>query len=48
MTGDAEHEFNSFKLKEIRIDNTIDFDTFMYCIREMNFTNLFDYFELAV
>lgn len=48
VTGDAKHEINLFKLKEIHIDNTIDFDTFMYCIREMNFTNLSDYFELSV
>jgi len=48
VTGDAEHEINILKLKERYIDNTIDFETFMYCIREMNFTNLFDYFELAI
>lgn len=44
VTGDA----NVLKLKERYIDNTIDFETFMYGIREMNFTNLFDYFELSV
>lgn len=49
VTGDADdHRFNVLKLKERYIDNTIDLDTFMYCIREMNFTNLFDYFELSV
>jgi len=49
VTGDADdHRFNVLKLKERYIDNTIDFETFMYCIREMNFTNLFDYFELSV
>lgn len=49
VTGDADdHSFDVLKLKERYIDNTIDFETFMYCIKEMNVTNLFDYFELSV
>lgn len=52
VTGDAgDHRFNRFnvfKLKEKYIDDAIDFETFMHCIREINFINLFDYFELSV